>query len=105
MRVAHREGALMSEWDYVTDLVVVGSGGGLCGAIVADVNRNEALVIEKTEVAGGAQGQGGDGDGGRRALAARQSPDAGGGRPRLLRGGPGILRRRRRRRGSGLVAR
>ncbi|TMK60322.1 MAG: FAD-binding protein, partial [Actinobacteria bacterium] len=43
----------MTEWDYVTDLVVVGSGGGLCSAVVADVNGREALVIEKTECVGG----------------------------------------------------
>jgi len=43
----------MTEWDYITDLVVVGSGGGLCGAIVADVEGKQALVVEKTDVVGG----------------------------------------------------
>jgi 3-oxosteroid 1-dehydrogenase len=43
----------VTDWDYVSDLLVVGSGGGLCAAIVAAANGREALVIEKTEVVGG----------------------------------------------------
>jgi 3-oxosteroid 1-dehydrogenase len=43
-----------SGWDVVTDLVVVGGGGGsLCSALVAHQNGMQALVIEKTDVFGG----------------------------------------------------
>ena len=37
----------MPEFEYVTDAVVVGSGGGLCGAVTAAAAGLETLVIEK----------------------------------------------------------
>ncbi|MET7927015.1 FAD-binding protein [Streptomyces sp. NPDC005349] len=41
-------------WDVVTDLVVVGSGGGsLCAALAAHEGGMQALVIEKTDTVGG----------------------------------------------------
>jgi 3-oxosteroid 1-dehydrogenase len=41
------------EFDYVTDAVVVGSGGGLCGAVTAAAAGLETLVIEKESRLGG----------------------------------------------------
>jgi 3-oxosteroid 1-dehydrogenase len=42
------------DWDVVTDLLVVGSGGGgLCAALTARAHGLQALVAEKTEKAGG----------------------------------------------------
>jgi len=41
------------EFDYVTDAVVVGSGGGLCGAVTAAAAGLETLVIEKEPRVGG----------------------------------------------------
>ncbi len=44
----------MIEWDQISDVVVVGSGGGgLCGALVARTHGLEALVVEKTSFVGG----------------------------------------------------
>lgn len=43
----------MSDSDYSTDVVVVGSGGGLCGAVTAAANGLETLVIEKEPLLGG----------------------------------------------------
>ena len=40
-------------WDHVTDLLVVGSGGGLCAALVAHANGGQCLVVEKESVVGG----------------------------------------------------
>ena len=44
---------MTTEWDYVTDLVVVGSGGGLAAPLVADAENLESLVIEKSDLLGG----------------------------------------------------
>ncbi|MDT3445787.1 MULTISPECIES: FAD-dependent oxidoreductase [unclassified Pseudofrankia] len=44
----------MSESEYTTDVVVVGSGGGLCGALTAATSGLETLVIEKLPMIGGA---------------------------------------------------
>ncbi|NKY60486.1 FAD-binding protein [Nocardia flavorosea] len=42
------------DWDIVTDLLVVGSGGGgLCAALTAQANGIQALVVEKTPQIGG----------------------------------------------------
>ncbi len=44
----------MTQWDSVTDLVVVGSGaGGMTTALVAKKEGLDALVLEKTEFYGG----------------------------------------------------
>jgi len=43
----------VTDWDFVSDLLVVGSGGGLCAAIVAAAADRQALVIEKADVVGG----------------------------------------------------
>lgn len=43
----------MSDSDQVTDVVVVGSGGGLSGAVTAAANGLETLVIEKQPMLGG----------------------------------------------------
>ncbi|WP_372350417.1 FAD-binding protein [Streptomyces sp. KL116D] len=41
-------------WDAVSDLVVVGSGGGsLCAALTARRGGLQPLVLEKTDVVGG----------------------------------------------------
>ena len=43
-----------SEWDVVTDCVVVGSGGGsMCAALAANAAGLQTLIVEKTEVIGG----------------------------------------------------
>jgi 3-oxosteroid 1-dehydrogenase len=40
----------MNEWDFLTDTLIVGSGGGaLCAALVARSHGLDALVVEKTE--------------------------------------------------------
>jgi 3-oxosteroid 1-dehydrogenase len=42
------------DWDVVTDVVVVGSGGGsLCAALAVVSSGHQALVIEKADVLGG----------------------------------------------------
>jgi 3-oxosteroid 1-dehydrogenase len=43
----------MSEWDYLTDLLVVGSGGGLVGAVTAATSGLDTLVVEKEDLIGG----------------------------------------------------
>jgi 3-oxosteroid 1-dehydrogenase len=43
----------LSESEYLTDVIVVGSGGGLCGAVTAAAHGLEALVIEKEPLLGG----------------------------------------------------
>ncbi len=49
----------MAEWDYITDFLVVGSGGGLAGAVAANVAGREALVVEQSEKIGGSTGMSG----------------------------------------------
>lgn len=49
----------MTDWDHVTDFLVVGSGGGLVGALRAAALGREALVVEKTEYIGGSTGMSG----------------------------------------------
>src|SRR5262249_8840729 len=46
-------GTDVPEFDYVTDAVVVGSGGGLCGAVTGAAAGLEMLVIEKESRLGG----------------------------------------------------
>jgi 3-oxosteroid 1-dehydrogenase len=43
----------MGNWDYLTDLLVVGSGGGLAAAISTARAGRDALVIEKEDLIGG----------------------------------------------------
>jgi 3-oxosteroid 1-dehydrogenase len=43
----------MAEWDYTTDLLVVGSGAGAVAALRAHALGKSALVVEKTELWGG----------------------------------------------------
>jgi 3-oxosteroid 1-dehydrogenase len=43
----------MSEWDYLTDFLVIGSGGGLAGALTAATSGLDALVVEKEDLIGG----------------------------------------------------
>lgn len=43
----------MNDWDIATDVVVVGSGGGLCGAVTAAAAGLEVLVVEKQPLIGG----------------------------------------------------
>ena len=43
----------MSEWDYLTDFLVVGSGGGLAGALTAATSGLDTLVVEKEDLIGG----------------------------------------------------
>ena len=44
----------MKEWDHITDLLVVGSGGGgMTAALIAKDHGLDALVIEKANVYGG----------------------------------------------------
>ena len=63
----------MEEWDHLTDLLVVGSGGGLAGAVAASrggtgcARRREERVHRRL-----------DGDVRRSAMAAEQSVDAAG---------------------------
>ncbi|MGF7238165.1 MAG: FAD-binding protein, partial [Frankia sp.] len=42
-----------TDYDHVTDVVVVGSGGGLCGAVTAAASGLDTLVIEKQPLVGG----------------------------------------------------
>ena len=52
----------MADWDFETDLLVVGSGaGGLTAAFVAAREGLEALVLEKTESYGGSSSLSGGG--------------------------------------------
>jgi 3-oxosteroid 1-dehydrogenase len=43
----------MTEWDYLTDLLVVGSGGGLTAAVTAAASGFDALIVEKANLVGG----------------------------------------------------
>lgn len=43
----------MAEWDHTADLVVVGSGGGLVGALAAADEGLDVLVVEKRRLVGG----------------------------------------------------
>jgi 3-oxosteroid 1-dehydrogenase len=49
----------LSNWDYETDFLVVGSGGGLAGAITASAIGLDVLIIEKTDRIGGSTGMSG----------------------------------------------
>ena len=49
----------MSDWDYLTDLLVVGSGGGLAAAVTAANGGFDSLVIEKEDAIGGSTGMSG----------------------------------------------
>jgi len=50
------------DWDYTTDVVVVGSGaGGMVSALYADHNDLDALVLEKTDSYGGSSALSGGG--------------------------------------------
>ena len=52
----------MNNWDYTTDVLVVGSGGGaMAAALVAKQAGLEVLVIEKTEYYGGSTALSGGG--------------------------------------------
>jgi 3-oxosteroid 1-dehydrogenase len=46
----------VAEWDHLTDFLVVGSGGGLAGAVAASVRGRDVLVIEKSDFVGGSTG-------------------------------------------------
>lgn len=46
----------MTNWDYTTDFLVVGSGNGLVGAITATAAGKDVLVVEKTDIIGGSTG-------------------------------------------------
>lgn len=50
------EDAAALQLDHVFDFVVVGSGGGLCGAIAAHRNGADVLVVEKQAYVGGSTG-------------------------------------------------
>jgi 3-oxosteroid 1-dehydrogenase len=43
----------VSDWEYATDVIVVGSGGGLGGALTAAASGLETLVLEKESRLGG----------------------------------------------------
>ncbi|WP_330252765.1 FAD-binding protein [Nocardia sp. NBC_00565] len=43
----------MTDWDYTTDFLVVGSGAGVVGALRARALGREVLVVEKTDQVGG----------------------------------------------------
>ncbi|NED66857.1 FAD-binding protein, partial [Streptomyces sp. SID10244] len=49
----------MREWDYETDFLVIGSGGGLVGALRASALGMDVLVAEKSEMIGGSTGMSG----------------------------------------------
>ena len=52
----------MTNWDYTTDVLVVGSGGGaMTAALVAKQTGFEVLIIEKTEYYGGSTALSGGG--------------------------------------------
>jgi 3-oxosteroid 1-dehydrogenase len=54
--------AIMAEWDYTTDVIVVGSGaGGMVSALYADYHGLEALILEKTSTYGGSSALSGGG--------------------------------------------
>lgn len=44
----------MTDWDVVTDCLIVGSGAGsMCAALAAAAAGHQALILEKTDVVGG----------------------------------------------------
>jgi 3-oxosteroid 1-dehydrogenase len=43
----------MTDWDYTTDFLVIGSGAGVVGALRARALGKDVLVVEKTEQFGG----------------------------------------------------
>lgn len=49
----------MPDWDFTTDFLLVGSGGGLAGALRASALGKDVLVIEKTDIVGGSTGMSG----------------------------------------------
>lgn len=52
----------MVEWDYQTDVVIVGSGaGGMVSALYADHNGLDTIVLEKTDTYGGSSALSGGG--------------------------------------------
>ena len=52
----------MSNWDYITDVLVVGSGGGaLTAALVAEDSGLDVIVIEKSATYGGSTALSGGG--------------------------------------------
>ncbi|MEU6710507.1 FAD-binding protein [Nonomuraea sp. NPDC046802] len=46
----------MADGDHETDFLVIGSGGGLCGAVAASAAGLDVLVVEKSEYLGGSTG-------------------------------------------------
>jgi 3-oxosteroid 1-dehydrogenase len=52
-------GQAVTEWDHTTDLLVVGSGGGLVGALRASSLGLDVVVAEKTDKVGGSTGMSG----------------------------------------------
>lgn len=46
-------GGAKPHWDRTVDVVVVGSGSGLCGALAAAAKGLKVLVLEKSEIVGG----------------------------------------------------
>jgi 3-oxosteroid 1-dehydrogenase len=52
----------LAEWDFTTDVLIVGSGGGaLCGALVGRIRGLDVLVVEKTNLIGGSTAMSGGG--------------------------------------------
>ncbi|MFD4369404.1 FAD-binding protein [Rhodococcus sp. NPDC058521] len=49
----------MPEWDYSTDFLVIGSGGGLVGALRAAALGMDVVVAEKSQMIGGSTGMSG----------------------------------------------
>lgn len=49
----------MPEWDHVTDFLVIGSGGGLVGALRAAALGLDVVVAEKSDMIGGSTGMSG----------------------------------------------
>ena len=49
----------MADWDHPTDFLIVGSGGGLAGAVAAKLAGLDALGVEKSEYIGGSTGMSG----------------------------------------------
>jgi 3-oxosteroid 1-dehydrogenase len=46
----------VADWDYLTDFLVVGTGGGLAGAVAASTRGRQVLIIEKSDFVGGSTG-------------------------------------------------
>lgn len=49
----------MPEWDHATDFLVIGSGGGLVGALRAAARGMQVVVAEKSDMIGGSTGMSG----------------------------------------------